>query len=60
MAVPKRRTSKTKKRKRRTNIKYYGESTLKHNLVTCSNCNEIIMAHIVCPKCGFYKGEKIL
>ena len=54
MAVPKRRTSKTRKRKRRTHWKLKA-----HNLVECSNCDEKILSHRVCPECGYYKGRKV-
>ena len=54
MAVPKRRTSKTRKRKRRTHWKLKVK-----NLIECSNCNEKIIPHRVCPECGHYKGRKV-
>ena len=52
MAVPQRRISKTRKRLRRTHFKLEVEG-----LVTCPNCGEMIKAHHVCPKCGFYAGK---
>lgn len=54
MAVPKRRTSKTRKRKRRTHKKLKAP-----NLVECSHCHELKLPHRVCPECGYYKGEKV-
>ena len=52
MAVPQRRISKTRKRMRRTHFKLSVEG-----LVTCPNCGEMIKAHHVCPKCGYYAGK---
>ncbi len=52
MAVPQRRISKTRKRMRRTHFKLAVEG-----LVTCPNCGEMIKAHHVCPKCGYYAGK---
>mgnify|MGYP006285756841 FL=1 len=54
MAVPKKRTSKTRKRKRRTHKKLSAP-----NLVECSNCHEKILPHHVCPDCGHYDGKKV-
>ena len=55
MAVPFRRTSKTKKRMRRTHFKL--EAT---GLITCSHCGAMIKAHTVCPACGYYGGKPII
>lgn len=55
MAVPQRRTSKTRKRLRRTHFKLSVTG-----LVTCSNCGKLIKSHTVCPHCGFYKGEQVI
>lgn len=52
MAVPQRRISKTRKRMRRTHFKLEVAG-----LVTCPNCGEMIKAHHVCPKCGYYAGK---
>ncbi|MGM0602793.1 MAG: 50S ribosomal protein L32 [Bacillota bacterium] len=55
MAVPKKRTSKTRKRKRRTHKKLSGPT-----LVECSHCHSMVLPHRVCPDCGHYKGEKVV
>ena len=55
MAVPKRRTSKTKKRMRRTHLVKEARS-----VVSCPNCGEVIQPHRACTKCGFYKGKNVL
>ena len=55
MAVPFRRTSKTKKRMRRTHLKKeVGE------LTTCPKCGATIQPHRACMACGFYKGKDVL
>ncbi len=54
MAVPQRRISKTRKRLRRTHFKLAVSG-----LVTCPNCGEMIKAHQVCPKCGYYGGKVV-
>ena len=55
MAVPFRRTSKTKKRMRRTHLKKVAP-----NMTICPNCKESIMPHRMCTKCGYYKGKEVL
>ena len=55
MAVPARRTSKTKKRMRRTHLKKEAR-----NVILCPNCKEPMQAHRACTKCGFYKGKNVL
>lgn len=55
MAVPKRRTSKTVKRKRRTHFKLRVPG-----MVECSNCGEMKLAHCVCKACGTYKGREVV
>ncbi len=54
MAVPKQRTSKTRKRKRRTH-----KNLTAPNLVECQQCHEPKLSHRVCPECGHYKGRKV-
>lgn len=55
MAVPFRRTSKTKKRMRRTHFKLQVPG-----MVECPNCGEMKLAHRVCKNCGTYKGEEVI
>ena len=55
MAVPKRKTSKARRDKRRA-------STWKldaPSIVACSNCGEFIMPHRMCSKCGYYDGKPV-
>ena len=53
MALPKRRHSKTRGRKRRTHWKIK-----KMNLAVCPQCKEPKIAHKVCKICGFYNGRQ--
>lgn len=55
MAVPKRRTSKARKRKRRTHWKLSVPGTTK-----CAHCGQTKMAHTVCPHCGYYAGREVI
>jgi len=55
MAVPKGKTSKSRRDKRRTHYKAKVPA-----VGTCPNCGESIRPHHVCEKCGFYSGRKIV
>ncbi len=55
MPVPKRKVSKTRKKKRRTHYKLESPG-----LSNCPNCNEPMVPHRACPHCGYYKGRKVL
>jgi len=56
MAVPKRRTSRSRRRKRQAS-----NSVLKlPKLQDCPQCGVPSQPHQVCPSCGFYKGRQIL
>lgn len=55
MAVPARRTSKTRKAKRRTNIKLVAPMMSK-----CSHCGAPVAPHHVCKECGYYDGKLVL
>ncbi len=55
MAVPFRRVSKTRKRKRRTHFKLSLPGVTK-----CPECGEVIKTHRACPECGNYKGKAII
>jgi large subunit ribosomal protein L32 len=54
-AVPFRRVSKTRGRKRRTHYKISANAT-----VTCPKCGEAIRSHRVCPKCGNYNDKQVV
>lgn len=56
MAVPKSRTSRQRRDKRRA-------STWKltaPNLVVCPNCGAFCMPHRVCKACGQYHGRQVV
>lgn len=55
MAVPKRKTSKARRDKRRANWKITAPA-----IVECPNCHEAKLAHRVCKSCGFYKGREVI
>jgi len=55
MAVPFRRTSKTKKRMRRTHLKKEVGT-----LTNCPQCGATIQPHRACTKCGYYKGKEVI
>jgi large subunit ribosomal protein L32 len=55
MAVPARRTSKTKKRMRRTHLKKEVPG-----VVSCPNCGATIKPHRACTECGSYKGKEVI
>ncbi|MFO0597651.1 MAG: 50S ribosomal protein L32 [Myxococcaceae bacterium] len=56
MGVPKKRTSKMRRDKRRS-----ANNKLKSpvQLNACANCGAAVQPHRVCPSCGFYKGKKV-
>ncbi|MGF3067413.1 50S ribosomal protein L32 [Facklamia sp. P12945] len=54
MAVPKRRTSKAVKRKRRTHFKLNVPG-----MNPCPECGEMKLSHRVCGNCGFYAGKNV-
>ncbi len=56
MAVPKRKTSKARRDKRRSSVWKLTAPAL----VKCSHCGELILAHRVCKNCGYYNGKAIL
>ena len=55
MAVPKRKTSKSKRDMRRTHKKADGP-----NLTACPQCGESKLPHRACPSCGTYKGREVV
>lgn len=55
MAVPKQRTSKTRRNKRRAH-----DALKPVQVVNCPQCNEPMAPHRVCPSCGMYKGRQVI
>ncbi|MGI5985446.1 MAG: 50S ribosomal protein L32 [Clostridiales bacterium] len=56
MAVPKRKTSKARRDKRR-NSHWKLEAP---GIVACPNCGAYHLPHRVCKACGYYNGRKVL
>ena len=55
MGVPKRRTSKARKNKRRTHWKLNSPT-----LARCLHCHQLKPPHNVCPNCGYYGGREVI
>lgn len=56
MAVPKRRTSKARRDKRRS-----ANSKLSlPSVVECPQCHEMKLAHRVCGECGHYNNKEVV
>jgi large subunit ribosomal protein L32 len=55
MALPKRKTSKSRRDKRRTHQKVSAPT-----LSTCPECGEAVKPHHACPSCGSYKGRTVI
>ncbi|MCL4291676.1 MAG: 50S ribosomal protein L32 [Acidimicrobiia bacterium] len=53
MAVPKRKTPRSKTHSRRSANRRVG--TPAHSV--CSNCGDSKVPHVVCANCGWYKGR---
>jgi large subunit ribosomal protein L32 len=54
MAVPKKRTSKTKRNMRRS---HHARSPVQ--LTSCPKCKQPVPPHTTCPNCGTYKNRVI-
>jgi len=55
MALPKRRHSRSRTRKRRSH-----DFLTAPNVLECSNCGEPKLAHRLCGGCGTYKGRTVI
>tara|TARA_Y100000813_G_C24041560_1_gene294831 strand:- start:298 stop:516 length:219 start_codon:yes stop_codon:yes gene_type:complete len=55
MAVPKRKTTPSRRGKRRSHDSQFGT-----NAVECPNCGELKLAHHVCLSCGYYNKKEII
>lgn len=55
MAVPKRRQSKQRQRKRRTHVKAQVPA-----IRSCPRCGDPQVPHRVCPTCGYYRSVQRL
>ncbi len=55
MAVPKRRTSKMKKRQRKASHRWHAPV-----MKSCPECGSTVPSHIACPSCGYYRDRQVL
>lgn len=55
MAVPKRKTSKSKRDMRRSH-----HALVPSSMNECKNCGELKRPHHVCHECGFYDGREVV
>ena len=55
MAVPKRKTSPSKRNMRRSH-----DESVSSNSVECPNCGELKLSHHVCQSCGYYNKKLII
>lgn len=56
MAVPKRRTSRSKRDMRRSQ----NEKLAIPSISKCPQCGSPKLPHRVCPNCGTYKGKTVI
>ena len=56
MAVPKRKVSKARRDKRRSNV----WKIELPGMTKCPKCGEFVKTHRVCKSCGYYKGQEVL
>jgi large subunit ribosomal protein L32 len=55
MALPKRRLSKTRGRKRRTHDRLSVPA-----VAQCPKCLQPVQRHRLCPHCGHYRGREVV
>ena len=55
MAVPKKKTSKSKRDMRRAH-----DALVAPGVSICPQCKEPKQPHRVCPSCGSYKGKEVV
>ena len=55
MAVPKRRTSKSRKGTRRS---HHARTPVQ--VQYCPKCNEPVLPHRLCTNCGHYQGREVI
>ncbi len=56
MAVPKRKTSKARRDKRRSTVWKLEAPAISK----CPNCGEYKLSHRVCGNCGMYNGREVI
>jgi large subunit ribosomal protein L32 len=55
MAVPKRKTSKSRRDRRRSH-----KAMMAPSFAECPKCKEMRLPHRVCPGCGHYRDRAVL
>ncbi|MDE0206523.1 MAG: 50S ribosomal protein L32 [Candidatus Tectomicrobia bacterium] len=55
MGVPKRKTSRSRRDKRRNHQRLAVPS-----LSTCPQCGAAMLPHRICPSCGFYREREVV
>lgn len=55
MAVPKRKTSKSRSRTRKAH-----DALPKRSFARCPRCGQSTLPHTVCGNCGYYRGKMIV
>lgn len=55
MAVPKKKTSKSRRDKRRANWKLSLPG-----LTECPRCGELKLSHRICKHCGYYNNKQVV
>ncbi len=55
MAVPKRKTSKSRKGMRRSHL-----ALTPKTLIKCSRCASPKERHTICAECGYYRGKLVI
>jgi large subunit ribosomal protein L32 len=53
--LPKRRTSKARKNKRRSH-----HALTRPGLILCNHCNQAALPHRICGNCGWYAGRRVV
>jgi large subunit ribosomal protein L32 len=56
MAVPKRKTSKARRDKRRSSVWKLSAT----EMIKCSHCGAYTIALHVCNECGYYDGKQVV
>jgi len=55
MSVPKQRQTKSRRNKRRANIRLTAKKS-----ITCPKCGKPVLPHTVCTYCGYYKDREVV
>ena len=55
MAVPRNRSSNSRKKTRRSHM-----AKKKINTCKCSNCQSPVLSHRICSSCGFYNKKPVV